>query len=103
MNSNYEGSDAAGSGQDEMDFPFPLFLYSQAGNDLPHEDQGQLLVLLVLLGSRFLERSLCDIFLHLFVGLRFFLFALCLHFLWLRDECFIFNRVLLVYCNVQNF
>ncbi|XP_036427142.1 nuclear factor of activated T-cells, cytoplasmic 2 [Colossoma macropomum] len=45
MNTNYPSSDAAftaGNGQDEMDFPFPLFLYNQAGNDLPQDDQDDL-------------------------------------------------------------
>ncbi|XP_072540937.1 nuclear factor of activated T-cells, cytoplasmic 2 isoform X2 [Salminus brasiliensis] len=42
MSTNYENSDAsfsAGNGQEELDFHFPLFLYGQAGNDLPQDDQ----------------------------------------------------------------
>uniref|UniRef100_W5JZK9 Nuclear factor of activated T-cells, cytoplasmic 2 n=1 Tax=Astyanax mexicanus TaxID=7994 RepID=W5JZK9_ASTMX len=42
---NYESNDgslAAGNGPDELDFPFPLFLYSQTGTDLQHEDPDDL-------------------------------------------------------------
>ncbi|KAI4892103.1 hypothetical protein NFI96_012450, partial [Prochilodus magdalenae] len=45
MSTNYENNDAAftaGNGPDDIDFPFPLFLYGQAGNDLPHDDQDDL-------------------------------------------------------------
>ncbi|XP_076870038.1 nuclear factor of activated T-cells, cytoplasmic 2 isoform X2 [Brachyhypopomus gauderio] len=41
MNSNYDNSDggfAPGSGQDEMDLPFPLFLYSQPGSEIHDQD-----------------------------------------------------------------
>lgn len=44
MNSDCENNSvvfAAAGGQDELDFPFPLFLYGQTGNDTPHDDQGQ--------------------------------------------------------------
>lgn len=43
MSSNCENGAvgfAAGGGQDELDFPFPLFLYGQTGNDIPHDDPG---------------------------------------------------------------
>ncbi|XP_066521548.1 nuclear factor of activated T-cells, cytoplasmic 2 isoform X2 [Hoplias malabaricus] len=39
---NYEYCDAAftaGNGEDELDFPFPLFTYPHTGNDLPQDDQ----------------------------------------------------------------
>ncbi|XP_027002541.1 nuclear factor of activated T-cells, cytoplasmic 2 isoform X1 [Tachysurus fulvidraco] len=45
MNINAENSAvgfADGSCQDELDFPFPLFLCSQTGNDIPHDDQDEL-------------------------------------------------------------
>ncbi|KAF5896299.1 nuclear factor of activated T-cell, partial [Clarias magur] len=45
MSSNCENGAvgfAAGSGQDELDFPFPLFLYGQTGNDIPHDEPDDL-------------------------------------------------------------
>ncbi|XP_060775330.1 nuclear factor of activated T-cells, cytoplasmic 2 isoform X2 [Neoarius graeffei] len=45
MNSDCENNSvvfAAAGGQDELDFPFPLFLYGQTGNDTPHDDQDEL-------------------------------------------------------------
>ncbi|KAF4079004.1 hypothetical protein AMELA_G00188090 [Ameiurus melas] len=45
MSSNGENSAvgfAAAGGQEELDFPFPLFLYGQIGNDIPPDDQDEL-------------------------------------------------------------
>ncbi|KAM9483717.1 nuclear factor of activated T-cells, cytoplasmic 2 isoform 2-T2 [Clarias gariepinus] len=45
MSSNCENGAvgfAAGGGQDELDFAFPLFLYGQTGNDIPHDDPDDL-------------------------------------------------------------